>query len=314
MGRALLPLILAASLVGCAAHRVSTPDYTETAIDADPGVLQLGQEHALLLPPLQLQIFGQSEVPPGSLSLTSLNMNAGPIRMDTFSSFDADGNGIITVTGSLATGGDYVQTTNTAELLNNGGSLGVYVNDAEGLCAGNGTGNQSIPSECDGTVTANTFSTVVGTSSNLAFAGGTVCFVTTAVGNVGGGTDDLQTCALAANALTASSRGFRVKAWGTTTNNANAKTVTLNWGSQVIMTQALTTSLAGTWRIDAVIGRTGTSTQDVFAELLQLSTVIDKQTLTAGTQTETGAITIKCTGTATTDNDIVNEGLLVEFL
>jgi hypothetical protein len=143
---------------------------------------------------------------------------------------------------------------------------------------------------------------------------GALAVKTTAVGNVGAGTDDLQTYDLPANVLGADGRCLRITAWGTTANNVNAKTVTLNVGSQVVMTQALTTSIAGTWRISAIVSRTGSSTQDIFAELLQLSTIIHKHTLTAGTQTDTAAITIKCTGAATSDNDIVQEGLLVEIV
>ncbi len=136
----------------------------------------------------------------------------------------------------------------------------------------------------------------------------------TAVGNVGAGTDDLITYSLPANTLNANGRTIRINAWGTTANNAAAKTVTLEFGSQTIMTQALTANIAGTWRITAYVSRTGSGTQDIFAELLQLATVVHKQTLTAGTQTDTAAITIKCTGTATSDNDIVQEGLVVEVL
>jgi hypothetical protein len=145
-------------------------------------------------------------------------------------------------------------------------------------------------------------------------AAGALSVGTTAVGNVGAGTDTLQTYSLPANTLNGNGRSIRITAWGTTTNNVNAKTVTLDFGSQTIMTQALTASIAGTWRISAIVARTGSGTQDIFAELLQLATIIHKQTLTAGTQTDTAAIVIKTTGTATTDNDIVCEGLLVELI
>lgn len=150
-------------------------------------------------------------------------------------------------------------------------------------------------------------------AGSVAHGWGRLTSVHVQVGNVGGGTDDLQTYALPANALDLAGRTIRVKAWGRTANNANAKTVTLNFGGQVIMTQALTTGIAGTWRIDAEIIKTGASTQDIFAELLQLTTIIHKQTLTAGTQTDTAAITIKCTGAATADNDIIQDGLIVEI-
>lgn len=153
-----------------------------------------------------------------------------------------------------------------------------------------------------------------GASTRSTTVGGTLNINTTAVGNVGGGTDTLITYTLPANVLNATARTIRVYAWGTTANNANAKTLTLDVGSQTVMTQALTTSIAGTWRIEALVCRNGSNTQDIFAELLQLATIIHKQTLTAGTQTDTATIVIKCTGAATTDNDIVQEGMIVEVL
>jgi len=143
---------------------------------------------------------------------------------------------------------------------------------------------------------------------------GALTVTSTNVGNVGAGTDTLQTYDLPASVLSVNGRTLRITAWGTTANNANAKTLTMAFGGQTIMTQALTTSIAGTWRITAYVVRTGDSTQDIFAELLQLTTIVHKQTVTAGTQTDTAAITIKCTGAATTDDDIVQDGLIVELL
>jgi len=143
---------------------------------------------------------------------------------------------------------------------------------------------------------------------------GALNVTSTNVGNVGAATDTLQTYDLPASVLSVNGRTLRITAWGTTANNANAKTLTMAFGGQTIMTQALTTSIAGTWRITATVVRTGDSTQDIFAELLQLTTIVHKQTVTAGTQTDTAAITIKCTGAATTDDDIIQDGLIVELL
>src|SRR5687767_12752958 len=81
---------------------------------------------------------------------------------------------------------------------------------------------------------------------------GALTVKTTAVGNVGAGTDDLQTYDLPASVLGVDGRCLRITAWGTTANNVNAKTVTMAFGSQTVMTQALTTSIAGTWRISAI--------------------------------------------------------------
>ena len=157
--------------------------------------------------------------------------------------------------------------------------------------------------------------TSIGTGTAAPVAGGVLTLISTAVGNVDAGTDDLITYSLPASSLVAAGRGIRIKAWGTTANNANAKTLTLDFGSQVISTQAMTVNEANVWEMTAVVARTGASTQDIFARLDQLTgTALRKGTITAGTQTETGAIVIKCTGTATTTNDIVCEGMLIEAL
>lgn len=165
-------------------------------------------------------------------------------------------------------------------------------------------------------VAANTVGTALGgaATTSLASIGGVANLNTTAVGNVGTGTDDLITYSLPASALSANGKGVRITAWGTTANNANAKTVTLDFGTQTIETEALTTSQASVWLIQALVFRTGSNTQDILARLFQDgATQINDMTITAGTQTDTAAITIKCTGNATADNDIVQEGLLVEY-
>jgi len=149
--------------------------------------------------------------------------------------------------------------------------------------------------------------------SAIAYGWGRIASVTTEVGNVG--TSDLQTFTVLAKALNQSlllGRMIRVKAWGRTANNANAKTVTLEFGGQTVMTQALPVSVAGTWRIDCEIIKTGPSTQRVFAELLALPTTTQKQTATAGVQTDTADIIIKCTGAGVAANDVVQEGMILE--
>ena len=133
------------------------------------------------------------------------------------------------------------------------------------------------------------------------------------IGNVGAGTDDLHSYTIPANSLNYVGRTIRVKAWGRTTNNANAKTVAMLFGGTTIMTQALTTNIAGTWRVEAVIVKDASNTQRIFAELLQLATIVHNQTATAGAITDTAGIIIKCTGVATDNNDIVQEGMLVEI-
>jgi hypothetical protein len=153
--------------------------------------------------------------------------------------------------------------------------------------------------------------------SARAYGMGRIVSIFTDAGNAaGGGTTDLQTHTVLARVLNQSTilgRTIRVKAWGRTVNNPNAKTVTLNFGGQVVLTAALNVSEAGRWRIDCEIIKTGTNLQRIFAELLQSPTVGVVQTPTAGVQVDTATIIIKCTGAAASANDIVQEGMILEM-
>ena len=155
---------------------------------------------------------------------------------------------------------------------------------------------------------------LMGTSTASTSIIGAANVNTTAVGNVGAGTDDLITYSLPANALSAATKGVRITAWGTTANNANAKTLTLNFGAATLLTNSLQASIAGVWKIVAEVFKTGASTQDAMASLIASGTNDNDLEFSTPTETDTGAIVIKCTGAATDDNDIVQQGLLVEFI
>lgn len=144
---------------------------------------------------------------------------------------------------------------------------------------------------------------------------GTLNTNATAVGNVGGGTDNLMTYAMPAGTLTENGRGVRVRAWGTAANNGNAKTVTLAFGATTLVSTALTASQAGVWDISAVVLRTGDATQVAVATLNQggTTTIVDSES-TSPTEDLTAAVTIKCTGAGTSNDDISQKGMVVEYL
>lgn len=154
-----------------------------------------------------------------------------------------------------------------------------------------------------------------GTPGTWAAVAGIPLVNNTAVGNVGGGEDDLCSVTLPASVMINASSGIRITAWGTGANNAAAKTLKLYFGSQIILTTSLTANQVDTWRATATVWRTSASNQDWESQLLQAGTasLIDVENGTA-TQTETNTIVVKCTGEATNNNDIVNEGLIVELL
>lgn len=133
------------------------------------------------------------------------------------------------------------------------------------------------------------------------------------IGNVGTGEDDLLSYDLPASTLQRDRQTLRITAWGVVANNANAKTVKLYFGSAAIQTTAMTTGSAAFWKIQAEVIRTGSSTQTYTSQLAQGgATVICDIERGNLTQTDTAAITIKCTGTATADNDIQQYGMIVE--
>ena len=155
----------------------------------------------------------------------------------------------------------------------------------------------------------------MGTGTGFAKIVGVSNVNTTAVGNVGTGTDDLMTYALPANSMSANGKGIRITAWGTAANNANAKTVTVVFGGTTLLSTALTASQVDVWWAEAVVIRTSATAQEAFAELTQGGTVtLSDVEQSTPAETLSGAVTIKCTGTATSDNDIVQEGMVIEFL
>lgn len=142
---------------------------------------------------------------------------------------------------------------------------------------------------------------------------------TTQVANTSTTETDLMTYALAAAKLANVGDGVRIHAWGTTANNANTKTLKGYFGAGVYLNLALTASQAGRWELYVSVIKTGSSTQKIIAELNEgtVSLAAGKIALisTTGSETDTAAITIKCTGTSgTASSDITQEGLVIEFL
>lgn len=139
----------------------------------------------------------------------------------------------------------------------------------------------------------------------------------TAVGNVGAGEDDLMTYALAASKLSAVGSLVRVRLWGTTANNATAKTLKVYVGAVAALSLALTISQAGRWVVDVIIVKTGASTQDISVELREVTAALaaakGAHVITTGTEVDTAAITLKATGTGGADNDLVQEGMIVTY-
>lgn len=148
---------------------------------------------------------------------------------------------------------------------------------------------------------------------------GTLCAVasvtTAAVGNVGGGEDDLMTYALPANSLSTDGSFVRVTVGGTTAANGNTKVVRVYFGGASPSSAMLNAGLNnGSWGGTMFMARTGATTQEggVFSQDTAGNNAVFRRL--TGTETLSGAITIKVTGASgsSATDDIVQRLMIVE--
>lgn len=157
-----------------------------------------------------------------------------------------------------------------------------------------------------------------GTSTNDAAVGGVLSEGHSATGNVGTGEDDLLTYGVPANTLSANGMSLWFEASGTSAANANAKTLRVRFGTSGTSLIAQFTVTGGgsgsNWVVRGRIIRTGAATQKGYASIVgsnitntsDLATGLD-QTLTSGT------VSLRITGEATSNNDIVCQSLIVGY-
>ena len=157
---------------------------------------------------------------------------------------------------------------------------------------------------------------LAGGSSTYAKVGGVVSVNTSATGNVGTGEDDLHTYSVPADMLNANGDSVRFRFGGTFGATLNNKRLRVRFGSSLIFdTGALAITAATDWEIEGEIIRTGGATQKSVGTLRTSSSVLaafcDYAT---PTETLSSANTLKVTGEATANNDIVCELSKIDFM
>lgn len=148
-----------------------------------------------------------------------------------------------------------------------------------------------------------------GWSTYGASVGGRIYAAYTNVGNIGAGEDVIFTYTLPAATLNADGMSIKALVWGTTTNNANAKTLRAYFGGTLLSSLSCATSEAGSWVAGFEVIRTGAATQRAYCQLssgpMNAMTTASSGFHTAPTETLSGAVVVKITGEATADNDLV---------
>lgn len=151
-------------------------------------------------------------------------------------------------------------------------------------------------------------------SSTWARCGGTLSTNATAVGNVGTGEDDLMTYSVPASTLATDLDHIIVRGGGTCAANANNKNIKVKFGGTTVVTSGALALNGADWRFMGEIIRTSATTQKA-CFTLETSSALLVATVDYTTPGETlsGAVTLKVTGEATSNDDIKQEYMIVQW-
>lgn len=125
----------------------------------------------------------------------------------------------------------------------------------------------------------------------------------------------LITYTLPANRLSSDGQVLRITAWGTAADNANNKTMKLYFGATVLRQLGAAAFTDAAWKTDAIVVRTGASSQDAIAsEMPNNSVIFMSHTEPAEDNSTDTEIKITGQNAVASVNDIVAQGLMVEFI
>lgn len=153
--------------------------------------------------------------------------------------------------------------------------------------------------------------TLAGTSTSYARVGGTLNVNTTAVGNVGTGEDDLITYTVPANTLSTNGDRIDFKMSGKFAANANNKQVKVKFGATTLLATGALAFNNVDWSAEGYVIRTGATTQKAACWFRAGATLTSFTDDTAPAETLSGTVVLKCTGEATSNNDITEESHVV---
>lgn len=133
------------------------------------------------------------------------------------------------------------------------------------------------------------------------------------VGNVGSGESDLMSYSMQPNVMARTGYNIEIKAWGLFAANINNKEVKLYFGDSVLLDSGSVIFSGISWYINATVVRVDSSTQQSIATIATTNALIaSSSTYVEPSESLSGIIEIKCTGSAIASDDIIQKGLLIK--
>lgn len=157
-----------------------------------------------------------------------------------------------------------------------------------------------------------------GTASDTAKVGGSMFVNATAIGNVGTGEDDLRSYSVPANTLATTLDRINFSASGTIASSVNAKRIKVKFGATTIFdtgAAGIPISAAIDWVITGQVIRTGATTQKCFVTMnTNNATLASYADYATAAETLSGAVTLKLTAEAVSNDDVVQETMTVDWM
>lgn len=151
------------------------------------------------------------------------------------------------------------------------------------------------------------------------FVGVTAISTTSTQYTGGGGAQTIRSATLPANFFTDTAnqtrRGIRIKAWGISAANGNAKALTLTFGATTVALNDISTNPNGdNWQLDAVVFQTATANVQESCGESQVGYQTQTKQRTAPGETTSGTITVAVKATCGANGDVTIKGFLIECI
>ncbi len=151
-------------------------------------------------------------------------------------------------------------------------------------------------------------------ASYLVSVGGTIYTDITPVANVGAGEDNLISKTIDGKTMATNGDHVTFEAWGTFAANGNTKRIKAYFGATMIFDSGAIAQNGGSWAVSGRIVRTGATTQIASVTAQSSDTVWTVRAYSSSpAETLSSNSTLKLTGEATSDNDIVQTAMMVYY-